>query len=398
MPAKWQPTANFFLAVLTSAVLTTAAPRPASAAFLEFVEAQRQGIDGVTGLAGVLALAVSADGRQVYAAGGNDDAVDVFQRDPATGTLTLSQVVKDGVGGVDGLAFASSLALSPDGAHLYVAGTHDNAIVLFTRDATTGALTFVEAQKNGVAGVEGLSNASAVVVSPDGSHVYAAGQHDDAIVVFKRNATTGWLTFVEVQRQGVDGVTGIAGPLGLAVSPDGANVYVAGGDASAVGAFRRDPGTGRLHQVDVEQEEAGDFGLRGIHGVTVSPDGSFVYGVGQTDGAVAVFRRNKRTGALTFDDAVADGVDDVIGLKGALRAAISPDGTNLYVASTHDNAIAAFERNVASGALVFLERQPGGPCDCLAFARAVAVSPDGKNVYAAGASSNALNVFRVVGK
>jgi 6-phosphogluconolactonase (cycloisomerase 2 family) len=69
----------------------------------------------------------------------------------------------------------------------------------------------------------------------------------------------------------------------------------------------------------------------------------------------------------------------------------------LYVASTHDGALAVLARDEQSGALTFLEKHKGGPsCECLAFARAVAVSPDGKNVYVAGASSNALNVFRVI--
>lgn len=387
------------LIALVFAALAVPSTRSASAAFLEFIEAQREGINGVTGLAGVLAVVVSPDGHQVYAAGGNDDAVDVFQRDPATGALTLSQTLKEGVDGVNGLAFASALAISPDGIHLYVAGTNDNAVAVFTHDATTGALTFVEAQKNGIAGVEGLNHASAVAVSPDGSYVYAAGQVDDAVAVFRRNALTGWLTFVEVQREGVNGVTGVAGPLGLAISPDGTSLYVASGDEYAVGAFQRDMATGRLRLVDVEQEGARDFGLSGIHSVVVSPDGAYVYAVGQADSAVAIFRRNKRSGVLSFADVVANGVDGVDGLSGALRAAISPDGTNLYVASTNDNAIAAFGRDVRSGSLTYLEKHKGGPtCDCLAFARAVAVSPDGKNIYAAGASSNALNVFRVVGK
>jgi 6-phosphogluconolactonase (cycloisomerase 2 family) len=389
-------TVRIFSALLLLLLAVATAGR-ARAAVLEFVDAQRENVDGVTGLAGVLAVVVSPDGRYVYAAGGNDDAIAVFGRDAATGALDERQVVKNGVGGIQGLAFPTALALSPDGTHLYVAGTHDDAVVAFARDTTSGSLTFIEAQIDGAAGVEGLRNSSAVVVSPDGSHVYVAGQHDDAIAVFRRNAVTGWLAFVEVQRDGVNGVKGIAGPLGLAISPDGKNVYVASGNVSALGAFSRDATTGRLQQIDLEQEGGTAVGLRGIHGVAVSPDGASVYGVGQADSAVAVFRRNKSTGTLKFDDAAVQGVDGVEGLGGALRAAISPDGTNLFVASTIDNVVAAFDRNPDSGALTFLEKQKGGPGDWLAFARGVAVSPDGKNVYVAGASSNALNVFRVTG-
>ncbi len=384
------------LVVLVSAVLTLAAAAPARAALLEVVQAQRQGMDGVSGLAGVLAVIVSPDGRQVYAAGGNDDAIVVFQRDPASGALAMSQIVKDGVDGVDGLAFASSLALSPDGAHLYVTGSQDNALAVFTRDKTTGALTFLEAQKNGVAGVEGLGFARSVAVSPDGSYVYVAGQLDDAIVVFRRNALTGWLSFVEVQRQGVNGVDGIAGPLALTVSPDGANVYVASGDESAVTVFKRDAGSGKLRVAEMEQDGAVDLGLGGIHSVVVSPDGRYVYAAGQADDAVSAFTRNPRTGALSFVGVVAQGMDGVDGLYGALWVTVSPDGSKLYVASTHDGAIAAFDRDTNAGTLTFVEKDTGAPeCACLAFARGVAVSPDGKNVYAAGASSNTLLVFRV---
>lgn len=382
-------------AVLLSVVLSV---EPARAALLESIDVERQDMDGVTGLAGVLAVVVSPDGRHVYAAGASDDAVAVFERGE-TGSLTLVQVATNGTAGIDGLAFPASLALSPDGAHLYVAAGRSNGVAVFGRDAVTGALTFIESQRNGVAGVEGLGGASAVVVSGDGAFVYAAGQTDDAIVVFKRNGLTGWLTFVDVVRQGVNGVTAVAGPLGLAVSPDGMNLYVASGDLAAVGAFRRDAATGRLRLVDVEDEEGQVFGLSGIHSVAVSPDGAQVYATAQADSAVVTFKRNPRSGALTMTDVVAARLDDIDGIAGALRATVSPDGATVYVASTHANTLSAFARDPKSGALTYVESATGAPlCTCLAFARAVAVSPDSKTVYVAGTSSNAVAVFNVVGK
>src|SRR6185369_555518 len=70
------------LSVLVLVALALTAPRTARAAALDFVEIQRNGANGVAGLAGVLSVVVSPDGKQVYAAGANDDSVDVFQRDP----------------------------------------------------------------------------------------------------------------------------------------------------------------------------------------------------------------------------------------------------------------------------------------------------------------------------
>ena len=110
----------------------------------------------------------------------------------------------------------------------------------------SNSLVSVEVQRNGVAGVEGLAFASSVAVSSDGAHVYATGFLDNALVAFRRDAASGMLTFVGVQRDGVGGVDGLGRPHSLVVSPDGANVYVASGfdstDADAdqaVAVFRR---------------------------------------------------------------------------------------------------------------------------------------------------------------
>jgi 6-phosphogluconolactonase (cycloisomerase 2 family) len=379
-----------------AAVLVLVSAPVARAAALDFVQVAIEGQDGVSGLAGVLAVAVSPDGRNVYAVGPSSDTLVVFARDAATGALTPLEVQKDGVGGVDGLAGASALVVSPDGAHVYVVGMRDDAVAAFVRDPATGALTFLEAQKEGTAGVEGLRYARAIAISPDGEYLYAAGQLSDAIAVFKRNGLTGWLTFVEVQRQGTRGVDGIAGPLALTVSSDGANLYAASGDQSAVTVFARNKATGRLMLREVEADQgSNDLGISGIHSVAVSPDGDFVYATGQNDDAVAIFKRNHRTGVLTFAEVVAQGLDGVDGLYGALWVTVSPDGKRVYVASTIDNAVAAFERDRKTGALTFLQKAKGAPGrDCLAFARGVAVSPDGTSVYVAGASSNAVVVFR----
>ena len=69
-------------------------------------------------------------------------------------------------GGVDGLNNAVFSTMSPDGKFLYVVGELDNAISVFGRDTTTGALTYLETHKDGVAGVDGLAFALEPVMSP----------------------------------------------------------------------------------------------------------------------------------------------------------------------------------------------------------------------------------------
>ena len=92
-----------------------------------------------------------------------------------------------------------------------------------------GELVFVESQRDGDGGtLDALNGAVGTAVSPDGNHVYVTGSVDDSVVVFERNATTGELTFLEAHRDGMGGVGGLSGAEGIALSPDGAHLYVAG--------------------------------------------------------------------------------------------------------------------------------------------------------------------------
>jgi hypothetical protein len=141
---------------------------------------------------------------------------------------------------VDGLDFAQGVAASPDGAHVYVTGQEDDAVAVFSRDPATGALTFVEQDKDGVAGVDGLDGARGVTASPDGAHVYVTSGLDDAVATFARDPATGALTFVEQDKDGVDGVDGLDGAQGVAPSPEGAHVYVASRLDHAVATFARE--------------------------------------------------------------------------------------------------------------------------------------------------------------
>jgi len=154
----------------------------------------------------------------------------VFSRNSSTGALTYVEVKKDGVGGVDGLNGAKSVTVSPDNKHVYTAAENDDAVAVFSRNSSTGALTYVEVKKDGVGGVDGLDSAQSVTVSPDGNHVYVAAKYDDAVTVFSRNSSTGALTYVEmevdVSKDAVGGVEGLNGAQSVTVSPDGNHVIL----------------------------------------------------------------------------------------------------------------------------------------------------------------------------
>src|SRR5205823_3772195 len=210
----------------------------------------------------------------------------VFSRDAASGALSFVETKRDNRGNVSGLNGAESVAVSPDGLHVYVAGRNDNAIAVFERDVASGMLTFVEVQRSGSGGGEGLLGATSVPVSPDGAHVYAAGSLD-----------------------GAGGVNGLNGANAVATSPDGTYVYVTGSVDAALAVFQRDAATGAL--TFVEQKRNGVGGVAGLHGaaaVAVSPDGYSIYATGSTSDAVADFEvRRCSDGVLDPDEQCDDG-------------------------------------------------------------------------------------------
>ena len=84
----------------------------------------------------------------------------VFACDPNTGLLTFIESETDGVGGVNGLFRVNALQVTPDGKHVYAAGTVLSSVVIFARDAATGALTFLGLERDGENGVDGIGAAN----------------------------------------------------------------------------------------------------------------------------------------------------------------------------------------------------------------------------------------------
>lgn len=86
-------------------------------------------------------------------------------------------------GGVQDLRGARIVAVSPDGNHVYVVALVDSSLAAYSRSSTTGALTFVEVEPDGVGGTDGLAGAHSVTVSPDGRDLLTAAASFETIAV-----------------------------------------------------------------------------------------------------------------------------------------------------------------------------------------------------------------------
>jgi cysteine-rich repeat protein len=382
--------------VIPLLLLLTASSPAHAADGLAFLGTAIDGTAGVNGLKGAQSVAISPDGAHVYVAGSGDSAIAVFRRNTASGTLAFVEQQRQNAGGVQGLGGAAAVAVSPDGANVYAAGTQDDSVAVFARDAASGALSFVELKRDQTDDVTGLAGPTAVAVSPDGAHLYVASGAGDAIAIFARDAGTGELTFVSAERAQSGASHGLKGARAIALSPNGLNLYVAGNNESALGVFARDPASGALAFVEVQRQGQNNVvGLGGAISVAVSPDGLHVYVAGKVDDAVAVFSRNPDTGALTFVEADRQAFAGVDGLDGIESVTVAPDGLHVYTAASVGSAVAVFARDAATGSLTFLHRQIDGIADVagLGGAAAVAVSPDAASVYVASKSENGLVAF-----
>jgi YVTN family beta-propeller protein len=159
----------------------------------------------------------------------------------------------------------------------------------------------------------------------------------------------------------VQTIDGLASPYGVAVSPDGARLYVTskGGMVSAI-----DTATGRLQDnVDI----GADAGR-----CLISPDGSRLYIESGTE-IVAL-----NVSALKVDARIPTDGKALAGL------AVSPDGSRLYVADRDGRAVITIDtRNATMAGSMRLDTMP----------MRLVVSPDGSRVYAACVNNAAAEPF-----
>ena len=337
-------------------------------------------------LAHPMSIAVSPDGANVYVAAAGSDALSVFRRDRRSGALRqlsgaagcLSQ--RPGGGCVVGRALnePTSVAVSPDGERVYVTGRRfPSAVAVFDRGGdgrlaqpggSAGCVSHGGGSGCGVA--RAISAPEEVTVTPDSRHVLVAGARSNAVAVLSSGPAG--LSQAPGQagciaRGGAEGCArgrALAGPVDLAVTPDGRGVYVASSRSDGVAILRRDRGTGALSQRlnrtgCISQEGGGGRCGRGraldeVWGVALSPDGRNLYAVSAKVNMLGAIARNRSTGRLAqlpgryacFIRAGGLGCPDGRGLTVAVAVTVSPDGRNVYVASedAYLGSVAIFRR------------------------------------------------------
>jgi DNA-binding beta-propeller fold protein YncE len=340
-------------------------------------------------MGGPVSIAVSPDGRNVYVVSAGSDALSILGRNRRTGVLTqlpgasgcVSQ--RPGGGCIVGRALnePTSVAVSPDGTHVYVTGRRfPSGVAVFDR-AADGRVT----QPAGPAGcvthrggfecaaARALASPEEVAVSPDSRFVLVAAMRSSAVSVLAQGPAG--LSQAEgaagciANGGGAEGCAagrGLAGPVDLAVTRDGRNVYAAASVGDAIAILRRDRATGVLSQAPgragcISQGGGGGRCIAGraldeVWSVAASPDGRNVYGVSAKVNMLGAMARDRSSGRLSQlpgrhgcfirGRGGLFGCPEGRGLTVAVAITVSPDGRNVYVTSedTYLGSVAIFRR------------------------------------------------------
>jgi DNA-binding beta-propeller fold protein YncE len=293
-----------------------------------------------------------------------------------------------------GADVARQVAVSPGGDKVYVTGSSagDGTGPDYTTaaySASTGARLWV-ARYNDPAG--GTDTAASVAVSPDGARVYVTGiasGSDYTTVAY--NAATGaqlWVTQYPFLSPSFYGAVSVA------VSPDGNRVFLSGtvsypqgGQAFATIAYN--PATGA--RLWVARYAFDPYG--GTEALVVSPDGKRVYVTGWSpdtkESYYTTVAYNAGSGTRLW---VARYIGPDHGDDTPSAMAVSPDGSKVYVTgadgySIYDYATIAY--NAATGARLWVRRY-NGPGNGSDYATSLAVSPAG-TIVVTGVSQGAAS-------
>ena len=318
---------------------------------------------GSGSLRGADALALSPDGRNLYASAYGSDSVFSFRR-TGTGRLSFQGCVgNEGSGGCvdppgDSLGGAGGIAVSPGGGDVYVASGLGRSVTRLSRSGS-GALVFGSCTANAGAGgcldpaSDALVGASAIAVAPGGEDVYVTSFDGGAVSHLRRGADGSVPLSDCVADDGNFGCAATPGSLlegaaAVVVDPAGRDVYVASLASGSLARFRRGP-SGRLSYRGCWADEGANGcrklpvdALSGATGMAMSSDGRSIVVASQV-GLVSSFARSPKTGSVKFVSCV--GRDGLGGCAKTERdslgqaTGIALSGRDVYVASQRSDSI-----------------------------------------------------------
>ncbi len=291
-------------------------------------------------------LAVSPDGAYLYVTDNNDFTVKVLQT--SSMSVDPSSVPTIPVG-----LYPHGVAVAPDGQHIYVCNVYSGTVSVIQKSDS------------------GYTVSATIDVRESAKYPYGVAMTPDGIVyVSNLYSGSGTVTVIDTSDNTVSPINGFDKPRYLTVAPDGQHVYACGSDSNTVSAINTSNKAVTMISVGTTHR-----------GIGVTPDG-IVYVSNQDDGTVSAIKASDiENGSYNPDD--PDNTTISVG-SCPTGVAVMPGGKYVYVSNFGDDTVSVIQ--TSDNTVKTITDVGDGP-------DAITVSPDGAYVYVGNAYANTITVI-----
>ena len=322
-----------------------------------------------------------------YTRRGGSKGIYLSQLDLTTGTLTAPILAA----ATDNPTF---LALSPDGRFLYAAGgsvtvhgARSGAVTAFAIDPATGKLTLLNRKSSGGKGP------CHVVVDATGRHALAANYSSGSVVSLPiaRDGRLGPAASVVQHKGSSANKRRQSGPHAHSINLDAANRFAFAADLGAdkLFVYRFDPAAGTLKPHDPPAVTLAPGA--GPRHFAFHPGGRFAYVINELHSTVTAMAYDRQAGTLTELHTVTTLPGDFTGPNSTAEVQVHPSGRFVYGSNRGHDSLAIFAVDAKTGRLKPLGHQSVGG----RTPRNFGIDPTGRYILAANQNSNTVVVFRV---
>ena len=251
------------------------------------------------------------------------------------------------------------VALSPDGVNAYVSNSD-------------GSVSKINTATNVMTSIMGVGTASpyaagqgpyGIAVSPNGALVYVTLNGDNSIAV------------IDTTNDSVTHPAGFTnaftGPYSVVFSPDSLNAYVTNADGNSVSVLDTANNTVVGSPISVGSSP---------WGIALSPTGARAYVTNTSDGTVSVIDTTNKTVLFTIRTST-NAVGSYTSGQGALGVTVSPNGAFVYVTNNQDNTVSVIDPTEPNPHVIYTYPTAFNASSSFAGPYAVAFSPDSATAY-----------------
>ncbi|UPG74821.1 lactonase family protein (plasmid) [Roseomonas gilardii subsp. gilardii] len=310
------------------------------------------------------------------------DGISLYRVDAETGAWTHEQLVGD-------LLNPSFLCFDRQGRFLYTVHGDSTEVSAFRIDPGNGRLSLINRQST-----EG-KNPVHLAVDPTNRFLVIANHITSTLALLPIDPEEGAIGPVRdlVTLTGKIGPHRVEQPFAkphqVEFDRQGRFILVPDKGLDRVFTFRLDADAGKL--VASEQGSVPARETSGPRHVVLHPRAGFAYVVNELDSTVTAYRYSSETGALEPVQVVSSLPDTFTGNSRAAEIAISADGRFVYASNRGSDTIAAFAVDEGTGRLTPVQWAPSGG----RTPRFFTLSPDGRFLFVANEDDDTIQRFRI---